>query len=146
MGMSVRVMDQTEPEIARWRDAGSVREGRQAFRCRREKGTVSPHRLPIGTIHRGSTISTFCISHPALHFQTEPLRLYFSVMSSSIDLDAYCNRIQYSGDRPATLETLREFHLRHAHTIPFENLNPLLGLPVRLDITSLQEKLIHKGR
>ena len=54
-----------------------------------------------------------------------------------IDLDAYFRRIGYAGARTATLDTLRAVHLHHAQAIPFENLNPLLRWPVRLDADSL---------
>ncbi len=67
-------------------------------------------------------------------------------MTSAFDLDAYLDRIGFSGPRPATLETLRRLHFCHAGTIPFENLNPLMGWPVDLDVASLQNKLIHKRR
>lgn len=62
------------------------------------------------------------------------------------ELDAYFRRIGFSGGGGPTLETLRDLHLRHAESIPFENLNPLLGRPVRLDFVSLQEKLVREGR
>lgn len=65
---------------------------------------------------------------------------------ASIDLDAYFRRIGYDGERTPTLATLRAIHARHASAIPFENLTPLLGQPVRLDLASLQEKLVHGGR
>ena len=65
---------------------------------------------------------------------------------TAIDLDAYFQRIAYAGDRTPTLATLRAIHTRHATMIPFENLTPLLRQPVRLDIASLQHKLIHRGR
>ena len=67
-------------------------------------------------------------------------------MTSAFDLDAYFNRIGYSGERSPTLGTLRGIHLHHTETIPFENLNPLLGWPVHLDGVSLQQKLIHSRR
>src|SRR5262249_52711965 len=67
-------------------------------------------------------------------------------MTPSFDLDAYFKRIGYSEDPSPTLETLKAIHLRHALAIPFENLNPLLGWPVQLDSTSLQQKLIHSRR
>jgi N-hydroxyarylamine O-acetyltransferase len=67
-------------------------------------------------------------------------------MTPGFDLDAYCARIGYSGSRRATLDTLAAIHLHHAKAIPFENLNPLLGWPVRLDAQSLQQKLVHEGR
>ncbi len=65
---------------------------------------------------------------------------------STIDLDAYFERIGYAGARTPSLETLRELHLRQAQTIPFENLNPLLKRPVNLDPDSLQRKLIRERR
>ncbi len=64
----------------------------------------------------------------------------------SFDLAAYFNRIGYSCDRSPTLENLQLIHARHAHTIPFENLNPFMKWPVNLDVASLQRKLIHDGR
>jgi N-hydroxyarylamine O-acetyltransferase len=62
------------------------------------------------------------------------------------DLDAYLDRIGYSGPRAATLDTLASVHALHPAAIPFENLNPLLGLPVALDIESLQNKLVRDRR
>jgi N-hydroxyarylamine O-acetyltransferase len=67
-------------------------------------------------------------------------------MPDRIDLDAYFRRIGYSGSRAPTLDTLRALHLRHALAIPFENLDPLRRRPVRLDLASLQEKLVRGGR
>jgi N-hydroxyarylamine O-acetyltransferase len=65
---------------------------------------------------------------------------------TSIDLSAYLARIGYDGPRTPTLETLRAIQLLHPQAIAFENLNPLLALPVRLDIDSLQQKLIRSPR
>jgi N-hydroxyarylamine O-acetyltransferase len=67
-------------------------------------------------------------------------------MASPFDLDAYFKRIGYSGGASPDLGTLQAVHLLHTRAIPFENLNPLLGWPVRLDSSSLQQKLIHEGR
>lgn len=67
-------------------------------------------------------------------------------MQDPFDLDAYLARIGYAGDRAPTLDTLQAIHLRHATTIPFENLNPLLRWPVRLDLEALQRKLVRDGR
>jgi N-hydroxyarylamine O-acetyltransferase len=63
-----------------------------------------------------------------------------------IDLDAYFERIDYAGPRSASVETLAALHLHHPRSIPFENLNPLLGWPVRLDAASLQQKLVRDRR
>jgi N-hydroxyarylamine O-acetyltransferase len=67
-------------------------------------------------------------------------------MSATINLDAYFKRIGYEGDRTPTLDTLQTVQLRHTETIAFENLNPLMGWPVRLDVESLQQKMVRDGR
>ncbi|GAB2902638.1 N-hydroxyarylamine O-acetyltransferase [Paraburkholderia jirisanensis] len=63
------------------------------------------------------------------------------------DLDAYLDRIGYEGPRTPTLETLRGLHARHPDAIPFENLTPLLGQTVSLDIGDIAAKLVgaHRG-
>lgn len=67
-------------------------------------------------------------------------------MSPSFDLDAYLKRIGYDGSHAPSLEGLRELHLRHPASIPFENLDVLLKTPIRLDIGSLADKLIARRR
>lgn len=62
------------------------------------------------------------------------------------DLAAYCARIGYHGPREPTLTTLRALHALHPAAIPFENLDPLLGRPVALDLASLQAKLVSGRR
>lgn len=63
-----------------------------------------------------------------------------------IDLGAYHRRIGFSGDARPSLETLRALHLAHATAIPFENLDIQMGLPIRLDLASLQDKLVRRRR
>lgn len=65
---------------------------------------------------------------------------------AGLDLDAYFRRIGYTGQRTASLDTLKAIVLHHVMSIPFENLNPFLKWPVRLDLESLQRKLVHEGR
>jgi len=65
---------------------------------------------------------------------------------TAIDLDAYFNRIGYHGSVDPTLETLKAIIIKHTATIPFENLNPLLRLPVKLDVESLQQKIVFDKR
>ena len=67
-------------------------------------------------------------------------------MPPAIDIEAYFTRIGHGGPQEPTLETLRELHLRHVQAIPFENLHPLLGRPVRLDLPALEQKLVRDGR
>jgi N-hydroxyarylamine O-acetyltransferase len=63
-----------------------------------------------------------------------------------IDLDAYCARIDFAGPVEPTLATLTGVHLAHATHIPFENLDILLGRPIRLDLESLEAKIVAGGR
>lgn len=63
-----------------------------------------------------------------------------------IDLDAYFKRIGYWGACAPTLETLDGIVFRHVQSIPFENLDVLLGRPIELDEASLENKLIHQRR
>lgn len=63
-----------------------------------------------------------------------------------MNLDAYFARVGFNGARAPTFETLRDLHLAHAQTIAFENLNPLLGWRVPLDLPSIEEKLVRSGR
>jgi N-hydroxyarylamine O-acetyltransferase len=67
-------------------------------------------------------------------------------MRSTLDLDAYLARIGYTGPRTPTLATLEAIHALHPAAIPFENLNPLLGWPVSLDVDALEQKLVAGGR
>jgi len=67
-------------------------------------------------------------------------------MTSLFDLERYLERIGYAGVRSVGLPTLAALHACHPAAIPFENLDPLLGRPVRLDVESLQRKLVLEGR
>jgi N-hydroxyarylamine O-acetyltransferase len=64
----------------------------------------------------------------------------------ALDLDAYLRRVDHRGGREPTLATLQALHLAHATHIPFENLDILLGRPIRIDLESLQAKLVAGGR
>jgi N-hydroxyarylamine O-acetyltransferase len=61
-----------------------------------------------------------------------------------IDLSAYCTRIGYQGPHQASLAALHGIVAAHATSIPFENLDVLLGRPVRLDAESLVQKLVRE--
>lgn len=69
-----------------------------------------------------------------------------SVVSPETDLPAYFARIGFTGVAAPDLKTLQALHALHPAAIPFENLDPLLGLPVPLDLASLQAKLVRGGR
>jgi N-hydroxyarylamine O-acetyltransferase len=63
-----------------------------------------------------------------------------------LDLDAYFRRIGWTGSRAATLEVLSGLCLRHTASVPFENLDILLGQPVKLDLPSLADKIVTRRR
>ncbi len=62
------------------------------------------------------------------------------------NLGAYLEWIGYSGPREPTLTALRGVVAAHATSIPFENIDVLLGRGVRLDTASLVAKLVGGGR
>lgn len=68
-------------------------------------------------------------------------------MSHTLNLDNYFKRIGYSGPRAATLEVLQAIHRLHPRAIPFENLDPLARRAVKLDLESVERKLVddHRG-
>ena len=67
-------------------------------------------------------------------------------MTEDLDLEAYLQRIGYSGGLDPTVETLTGLHRAQVLSIPFENLDILLGRSIRLDLASLQAKLVRDRR
>ncbi|HEY1725393.1 MAG TPA: arylamine N-acetyltransferase [Steroidobacteraceae bacterium] len=67
-------------------------------------------------------------------------------MTVNFNLQAYLDRIGHRGAAAADLSTLEAIHRRHVDAIPFENLDPLLGRPVSLDLSALQAKLVGSRR
>jgi N-hydroxyarylamine O-acetyltransferase len=67
-------------------------------------------------------------------------------MTQSVDLDAYFRRIEWGGETGPGFDTLAGLMRAHMAHIPFENLDVLLGRPVRLDLEGLQSKLVRAGR
>lgn len=65
---------------------------------------------------------------------------------ASFNLDAYFARIGYRGPIDASLATLTSLHRQHPQAIPFENMDPLLGIAVKLDLASLQDKIFARRR
>lgn len=63
-----------------------------------------------------------------------------------MDLDAYLARIGYAGPRTPERETLAGILRAQVQTIPFENLDVLLGRPIRTDAESVVRKLVHARR
>jgi N-hydroxyarylamine O-acetyltransferase len=63
-----------------------------------------------------------------------------------IDLDAYFRKVGFTGRAAADRATLAALNRLHPQAIAFENLDPLLGVPVRLDAAALEDKLVRSGR
>jgi N-hydroxyarylamine O-acetyltransferase len=70
----------------------------------------------------------------------------FSFRRMSLDLDAYFTRIGYAGPRAPTLATLHAIAAAHVQSIPFENLDVLLGRGISLDPAVVFQKLVHDRR
>jgi N-hydroxyarylamine O-acetyltransferase len=67
-------------------------------------------------------------------------------LSDEANLDAYLKRINYSGSIAPTLDTLQMLHRLHPAVIPFENLDPLMERPVRLQLSDIEQKLLVERR
>ena len=65
---------------------------------------------------------------------------------TTLDLDAYFSRIGWGDPTPPTFATLAGVLAAHMARIPFENLDVLLGRPIRLDFDALQDKLVTRCR
>ena len=65
---------------------------------------------------------------------------------TTANVDAYLRRIGFAGNVEPTYETLAALLRAHARSIPFENLDVLLGRAISLDIGAVQRKLIGARR
>ncbi|CAM3367683.1 Arylamine N-acetyltransferase [Mycobacterium colombiense] len=65
----------------------------------------------------------------------------------TLDLDGYFDRIDYRGPAEPTLAVLQDLMTAHTGSIPFENLDPLMGVPVDdLSPEALTDKLVRRRR
>lgn len=69
-----------------------------------------------------------------------------TMTTAAIDLQAYCRRIGYKGTPSAKLDAIKTLVVHHTYAIPFENLNPFLGLPVDIDPPAVERKLVRSRR
>jgi len=63
-----------------------------------------------------------------------------------IDVERYLERIGHRGPIAPTLETLRQVHLAHLMTVPFENLSVRRGEAIVLEESRLFEKIVLRRR
>jgi N-hydroxyarylamine O-acetyltransferase len=66
--------------------------------------------------------------------------------AGKLDLDAYLRRIGYDGPLEPSGATLAGLHRAHLAAIRFENLDIMLGRGVRVDLESIQAKLVDGRR
>ncbi|ROP37594.1 arylamine N-acetyltransferase family protein [Saccharothrix texasensis] len=67
--------------------------------------------------------------------------------SDLLDLDAYLDRVGFTPDPAADrATTLRGLHRAHLAAISFENADVRDGVPIALDVPSLQDKLVARRR
>jgi N-hydroxyarylamine O-acetyltransferase len=64
-----------------------------------------------------------------------------------VDVDAYLERIGYSGSRTTSADTLRDIHRAHLFSVPFENLDIGWGREIRMDQEAFIRKVVehHRG-
>jgi arylamine N-acetyltransferase len=68
-------------------------------------------------------------------------------VTAEVDLSAYFARIGYTGGTDPTLATLSGLVAGHNRSIPYETLDPLLGIPVAdLGPAALTDKLVRRRR
>lgn len=65
---------------------------------------------------------------------------------TQFEQNAWLERIGYSGPLTPTLATLNRLIFAHAHSISYETLDIMLGRPPKLDVSTLQSKMISGGR
>src|SRR5437867_421475 len=63
-----------------------------------------------------------------------------------MNIDAYLKRINYTGSRVPSPETLRSLQLAHLHTVPFENLSIHADEPIVLNDEALFTKIVKNNR
>jgi N-hydroxyarylamine O-acetyltransferase len=63
-----------------------------------------------------------------------------------MDVEAYLRRIGYDGPRDPSAVSLLNLHRRHLVTVPFENLDIALGIPIQLDPEALFDKVVIRKR
>jgi arylamine N-acetyltransferase len=65
----------------------------------------------------------------------------------TLDLNRYFDRINFHGVAEPNLDLLQDLVIAHTQTIPFENLDPVMGVPVDdLGPEALTDKLVHRRR
>lgn len=67
-------------------------------------------------------------------------------MMTPIQLEAYFERIGYKGPQDVSFKTLKAIQAAHLLSIPFENLDLHLNVPLQLNFPHLFDKIVIKRR
>lgn len=70
----------------------------------------------------------------------------FGMSDDLFDTQGWLERIGYSGPLDPTLETLNRLIFAHSHAISYETIDIMLGRFPKLDVSTLQEKMVAGGR
>ena len=73
-------------------------------------------------------------------------RLSATSPAATLDPNKYLNRIGYDGATALSVEVLCELHRRHMLSVPFENLDILLGRRIACDQSAFVEKIVERRR
>jgi N-hydroxyarylamine O-acetyltransferase len=65
---------------------------------------------------------------------------------AKLDLDAYLRRVGYDGPVSPTEATLNALYRAHLDHIRFENFGIFIDGGIRVDLESIQDKIVHRGR
>ncbi|WP_308635062.1 arylamine N-acetyltransferase family protein [Paenibacillus silvisoli] len=62
------------------------------------------------------------------------------------EVSAYLDRIGYQGPLDGSASVLAALQECHLHTVPYENLDIINGIPLSLDVNDLHDKIVLRGR
>ncbi|MCC2685726.1 MAG: acetyltransferase [Paenibacillaceae bacterium] len=77
------------------------------------------------------------------HKEHSPMSIHRQITS---EVRQYLDRIGYAGPIEATLAVLSEIQDCHLHSVPYENLDILRGVPLSLEIPALFDKIVVRRR
>jgi len=80
----------------------------------------------------------------AVYLSHCPFTIHHSL--NLMTIDAYLKRIRYDGPVGPTREVLKGLHRAQMFSVPFENLDILLGVPIELNLGKLYEKVVENRR
>lgn len=102
--------------------------------------------VPFSFLKDGNFTTSIAVCAPKSSRMIVPSTKDMVENNKTMMIDNYFRRIDYHDSRTPSLDTLIGIHRAHTRAIPFENLNPLLGIPVSLNIESIYDKIVGSGR